>query len=372
MGCFYSANRLAFSVDSSKWDDMSMKWVVPEHSRGRVDAAGAVIVNTDEPPPEVLNHAIDVVTNWRSSHAYPLQTLKMTLLHRAKSQDKEALVAQRLKRLSSIARKLLGQKNMKLSQMQDLGGCRAVVRTVAQLNRLVQAYEMSTAKNPNERAELVKKFDYIAEPKSDGYRSIHLVYKYRSRVPKHSVYNGHRIEIQMRSRLQHAWATAVETVDICTGQALKSSIGNPSWKRFFLLVSNAIALEERCPLVPGTPTDASKLMREIKALVQQLKIFTVLGGVAQGVHLTKKVDRGDSYLVVLDSRAKMVQVTSYSSRELKKASIDYMNIERDSIKKPEIEAVLISVDSVRKLRSAYPNFYLDTRKFVAFVKRFIS
>jgi ppGpp synthetase/RelA/SpoT-type nucleotidyltranferase len=67
---------------------------------------------------------------------------------------------------------------MALSQMQDIGGCRAVVGTVRHVHRLVQLHEDSVAKNPNVRAEFVKKYDYIAAPKSDGYRSIHFVYKY--------------------------------------------------------------------------------------------------------------------------------------------------------------------------------------------------
>lgn len=256
--------------------------------------------------------------------------------------------------------------------MQDLGGCRAVVRTVGQVDRLARVYQKSLAKNPNERAEFVKPFDYIAHPKEDGYRSLHLVYKYRSRVAQRAVYNGLRIEIQIRSRLQHAWATAVETVDICTGQALKSNIGNPAWKRFFLLVSGAIAIRERRPLVPGVPTDQALMKSEIKQLVNDLKIFAVLGGMSEGVHLTQRIDRGDSYLLVLDSQAMTVGVTSYSSSELKKASDEYMNIEKDSLRKPEIQAVLISVDSVQKLRSAYPNFYLDTRTFVKLVEDFIK
>ncbi|HKX17736.1 MAG TPA: (p)ppGpp synthetase, partial [bacterium] len=75
---------------------------------------------------ERFEAALEVINNWRSSHSYPLQALKMTLKLRAKRIDSNAIVAQRLKRLSSIATKLRRNKHMALSQMQDLGGCRAV------------------------------------------------------------------------------------------------------------------------------------------------------------------------------------------------------------------------------------------------------
>jgi ppGpp synthetase/RelA/SpoT-type nucleotidyltranferase len=348
-----------------------MRWVVPEYSRGRVDAAGDLLVSPEEPSEEQIVEAITIINNWRSSHAYPLQALKMTLKLRAKRIDPSALVAQRLKRLSSIARKLLRQDGMKLSRMHDLGGCRAVLSTATQVDRLVKAYERSVAKNPNKRAEFVKKYDYISKPKEDGYRSVHLVYKYRGTLRKHDVFNGLRIEIQIRSRWQHAWATAVETVDLVTGQALKSSIGSPQWKKFFLLMSAAIALREKRQPVPGVPVLKSKLVKEVRRLVAKLKILDVLEGVSAGVHWTTQSKKADSYLLVLNSESKTVQVTGFNASQTTDATEEYLKLETASLKKPEVQAVLVSVDSVQRLRSAYPNFYLDTRAFLKLVRDFI-
>jgi hypothetical protein len=350
-------------------DEFHMKWTCPEYTRGRVDAAGDLLISPTEPTEDELGEAIVTINNWRSSHGYPLQALKMTLRHRSKRIDTDALVAQRLKRLSSIAQKLLRQKGMKLSRMHDLGGCRAVLGTVSQVDKLVEVYEKSDAKNPNSRAEFVKKYDYISKPKDDGYRSVHLVYRYRSVLKKHTVFNGLRIEIQIRSRLQHAWATAVETVDLVTGQALKSSIGNPSWKRFFLLISAAIALREKRQLVPGVPILKSKLVKEIKGLASKLKIIDVLEGVSTGVHFTQQEgSKPDTYLLVLNSKSKTVRIMGFNASQMRYASEQYMRLEKESLKRPEIQAVLVSVDSVQRLRSAYPNFYLDTRSFVKVVR----
>ena len=72
--------------------------------------------------------------NWRSSHGMPLNTFRKTLRLYATRLDSQSLVAQRIKRLSSIELKLRRFPTMKLSQMQDLGGCRAIVNSVQTVN----------------------------------------------------------------------------------------------------------------------------------------------------------------------------------------------------------------------------------------------
>lgn len=81
-----------------------------------------------------------------------MQTMRMTLTTRALKQDETALISQRTKRIPAIRLKLAEhhKKGLKLtlSQMQDIGGCRAVLRTVAQVEELARYYERATAKNP--------------------------------------------------------------------------------------------------------------------------------------------------------------------------------------------------------------------------------
>src|SRR6266567_7569194 len=192
---------------------MAKLWTSPQFPKGRVDWAGDVLAGYKAVSMSDFDLALGIRNNWRSSHSYPLQAVKMTLRKRARQVDNRAIIAQRLKRLSSISAKLVRNRQMHLSQMQDIGGCRAVLKDMAKVNGLVKLYTESWAKNPKVRAEFVKAFDYINGPKIDGYRGIHLIYKYRSASRRHRVWKGLRIEIQIRSRLQHAWATAVETVD---------------------------------------------------------------------------------------------------------------------------------------------------------------
>ena len=108
----------------------------------------------------------------------------------------------------------------------------------------------------------VNEKDYISHPKTDGYRSIHLVYRYSSDKGKEE-YNGLLIEVQIRSKLQHLWATAIETVDFFTRQAIKSNEGQKEWADFFKLVSSAFAINENCPIIEGTTANEKELYIQI-------------------------------------------------------------------------------------------------------------
>jgi ppGpp synthetase/RelA/SpoT-type nucleotidyltranferase len=110
-----------------------MAWTVPQYNREDVNKAGECLI-ADQRVVWIANRdqMLAIINNWRSSHSFPLQSFKMTLLSRAKKIDGKAIVAQRLKRLVSIDAKLRRFADMKLTQMQDIGGCRAVVCAIFQ------------------------------------------------------------------------------------------------------------------------------------------------------------------------------------------------------------------------------------------------
>ncbi len=358
-----------------------MAWVKPQYSRTEINAAGDELIA--ESPADVpleqllrgiedLHRALKAINNWRSSHGYPLQCLKMTLKTRAKKVSRDAIVAQRIKRLSSIEAKLKRWNGMQLARMHDIGGCRAIMRTVQQVQKLKRLYEDSRSKNPHRGAEFVKEYDYIANPKEDGYRGVHLVYKYRSSSRKKQAYNGLRIEIQLRSQLQHAWATAVETVSMFTGQALKSNVGDESWKRFFAVASAALAKRENQPTVPGTPADGTVLLNELRDLYNVLQVETVLSGWGSAVENLTGAPGAHTYLLLLDTTAKTIAVTGFQEAELPSASDAYLAAERAAREKPDKQVVLVSVDTLAGLRRAYPNYFLDTAAFIEAVKQAIA
>ena len=97
---------------------------------------------------------------------------------------------------------------MQLDRMQDIGGIRAVVNSVDEVRRVHE----SLIKGRHQHCPVLPPKDYISNPKDDGYRGIHQVFKYDT--PQHKELKGMQVEVQIRTKLQHYWATAVETLGV--------------------------------------------------------------------------------------------------------------------------------------------------------------
>ncbi len=338
-----------------------MAWAEPNYPKNQVDSAGFRLTGAKALGMN-YSQCLEIINNWRSAHSYPLNSFQMTLRGRARREDKHAIIAQRIKRLESIQNKLTRQKSMQLSQMQDIGGCRAVVETYAQVSDLAQTYT-----NGSLAHEMVGKGkNYITDPKVDGYRSIHLIFRY-SGAGDYKIYSGLKIEIQLRTLLQHAWATAVEAVGIFTKQALKSNQGSGNWLRFFALASSGIALIEKTPAVPGTPDDQAELIAELRELNEILKVQDQLKFFQTFLRNQDRIGIADAkyYLLKLDFSENMIHVSGYPRSKSQQANDDYIKAEAEAEaeSRPNYQVVLVSVDSIAALKRAYPNYFLDTEQF---------
>jgi hypothetical protein len=249
---------------------------------------------------------------------------------------------------------------MRLSHMQDIGGCRAAVRNVRMVRELSNVYKKCRTKH-----KLLRFDDYLTEPPGSGYRGIHLIYSYQSST--RPAYNGLKIEIQLRSRQQHAWATAVETVDVFTGQALKGGRGRTEWQRFFALMGTYIAAKERCPPVPNTPSDPIMLRDQIKEYVSDLDVFHHLWSY-QATLQTKDVPGADYYLMKLNAERQELAILGFKKNELSEAQERYLELEKSIAGHRDKDAVLVSVSSLESLKRAYPNYFADTHVFLQTVK----
>ena len=164
---------------------MTSGWARPAHSKNAVNRAGQTLINETASDLERAE-ALAVVNNWRSSHGFPLNTIAMALRSKATRIDPEAVIARRTKRMPSIVKKPARFPDMRAARMQDLGGCRAVVKDIDAVRAVEAAMRASGHKHRLQGSK-----DYIADPKSDGYRGIHLVYQYRS--DKTEIHNGQLI-----------------------------------------------------------------------------------------------------------------------------------------------------------------------------------
>lgn len=336
-----------------------MAWTEPKFTRKEVDRAAALLASVKRLDEVDLEQAIIVIGNWRAAHAFPLNTFQMGLRRAAQKVLPGALIAQRLKRLPTMLDKLRRMPKTTLTRFQDIGGCRAVVTSLGQVMQLRDAYRRSRMKH-----RLVRERDYIATPRPSGYRCIHLVWRYAGRDG--SAYDGLQIEIQLRTRLQHAWATAVETVGTLLDQSLKSSEGSADWLRFFALVGSAFAFVERTHPVPDTPDSPAELAREIRRLHSKLKVRATLDTYRHALQATEQKGIGESalFLLSLDPMAKRLNVTAFKATDVTAATDAYAKAETQLSSRPGAQVVLVGSHSLATLRKAYPNYFLDTELFL--------
>jgi hypothetical protein len=366
-----------------------MAWTTPHYSRAEVDEAGQVLIRDDEDvvvgpadltPEETAdlgwrkwherNEAIEVINNWRSSHSYPLNAFTVVLRTRARAVNRRAVVSQRIKRLPAIEFKLREfrrrRKVLALSDMQDIGGCRAVLPSVQEVRKLVTLYQAGR----RSAQQLDYPNDYITKPKHTGYRSFHLIYRYRGRKKAH---HGMRIEIQLRSNLQHIWATAVETAGTFQRQALKSSRGDKRWRRFFSLMGTQMAMREGTPPVPNTP-DGSELKDQLRSLATELQVESRLTAYGTAMRETETLAKDSRYYLLelmpgAEGVGSTLTITGFKAKEREAATQAYQKAEQG---KAGADIVLVSVESLDALKRAYPSYFLDTRQFVDAVKEAIQ
>lgn len=342
---------------------MATTRIVPLHSKKAVRRSGDVIGDPTSTP-EQIRVARDVISNFRSSHGYPLIGITMHARQRALRVNPEAIVAQRLKRLPTIIDKLERHPRMNVTTMQDLGGCRVILPTVAEVEDLVAALNASTrAQN-----KIVRTYDYIRDqpgPKASGYRGVHLVYEYQA---SQEDFRGLRIELQVRTDLEHAWATAVETMDLFSGSEIKYDRAEDDIRRFFALVSSLMAHTERTAPVPGAEGSRAELVAELRQLESEIGIVPRLQGYAALVGRHAHSDRRSALTLELRRAEKELDVTVHETL----ADAESRLAELEALNDENLDVVLVGISKVGQLQAAYPNYYANTTVFTEFLTQALA
>lgn len=305
-----------------------------------------------------------VANSWRDSHFLPMRSVYLSVRLKMARGGIRGDMAARPKRMVSIRRKLR-ETSTKLDQMQDIAGCRAILDDIAGVHQLTDRIR---EKFPH---SLRREWHYIEDPKEDGYRSHHLVFDFCPRSSHHEPYQGRRIELQIRTRLQHSWATAVEAVGLFNNQDLKHHRGSEDWLRLFQLVSAEFAHVESCPTVPGVPT-RSLCVAEIKDLNERLGAIGVLENIRTATHYAETFvyDRGKYFLIIYNADH-TVEVESFDNSI--QISARLAGIEREIASgNANAKAVVVEVDKVENLVRTYPNYFGDVSLFVRNLRRIIK
>lgn len=184
--------------------------------------AGGELLSSDD-----HDRALAVLLDHRADHRVPLTKATMGLRSVVRSEQCVVEVSQRLKRVPTILDKLVREPTMQLANMQDIGGCRAVLNSIDEVHRV----QRRLGKN---RPPL-RVFDYIAWPRSSGYRGVHVIVSYDDRP----------VEVQLRTQVMHEWAITVERLGGRLRQDLKSGHGPQPLLDLLEGISEVMAIEEQ-------------------------------------------------------------------------------------------------------------------------------
>lgn len=351
---------------------------MPKNFTGKqIIKAGEDLINPDfSEGHEKFLFAMDVLSFWRFSHEIPLEVALSILQKATLEQDKNAIFAKRLKRYVSIVFKLKRFPKMKLKNMQDIGGCRGIVKDQKKLIKIVRVLrKMPEFKNSQGK---IRYKNYIETPKEDGYRGYHLIGSFPDAYG-----NKKNIEIQLRTTLQHYWATALEIVDLFTGQALKSNQGDENWKRFFFSVGeqfsimenihlfNALEPEEQFRSYVAALNASSENISSCESAQQcchKLDVITKLDAFAASLKIIgdKIIDNPDSGYVLLKINIETHTLSSalFDKEENKLAEAQYIEAEKESAEKNGTVVALVSTTAVGGIKEAYPNYFADSTEFL--------
>lgn len=124
------------------------------------------------------------------------------------------------KTTTSISDKLR-RESIRLTQIQDIAGCRLTVQDIATQDKVVQSlaniFEQTTVVDRRERP-------------SHGYRAVHVIVNCQGKV----------IEVQVRTSLQHTWAELSEKLSDVE-PSIKYGGGNETARTFLIDTSSGIA-----------------------------------------------------------------------------------------------------------------------------------
>ena len=335
-----------------------MVWPAPLYSKNRVRAAGKRIARAKSETGLLLwnirlsREEHDVLENWRTSHGAVLNTAQAWL--RRLEKEQRPVVGQRLKRYNTIVDKLATQRSRDLSTMNDIAGVRLIFRNEDELLQFRKKMDASRARHA--RTHEPDRFDYISNPKDTGYRGIHDVFERQVGSNREaSAWNGLKFEVQLRTAVQHAWATAVEVYDGIQQVRFKfEGSESPAYQQF-LLISEIFARvhENRSSCLPDVSD--TELLKQCSGLEKKTGMMTMFRSLSiaqthraltQNSILQRRTD-GTLYIWTYRNFSQAVQAISEIEEREETAN-----------------AVLVAAKTPQHIREAFRNYFDDTSDFI--------
>lgn len=322
-------------------------------TKSKIDRAGIALAKDSFRNVEEMVELEDVFDEYRKSHLEPLSETTLELQKWLNEYGHDYYIAQRLKRKPQIIRKL-NRLSVRLTQLQDIGGCRIIVEKNELVDQIISFLKGKI--ESTEELKLVRITDYREKGRDiTGYRSVHLLLE-RS---------GKKLELQLRSRIQHYWAESIERTSVIYGRHLKESEGDERVISYFQKLSDAFFEIEsgRTPSVRfRLEIDVAK--KETEEIIRKHSLSKAIDSHVNEdiiLTLTEKERRSSSpinnWIIVFDwSSGKFVSwdIVGKTPDEAIKA---YVHYENQFPAEKHFEVVLIGSSHVATVRKTHSHYF---------------
>lgn len=322
-------------------------------TKSKIDRAGIALAKDSFRNVEEMVELEDVFDEYRKSHLEPLSETTLELQKWLNEYGHDYYIAQRLKRKPQIIRKL-NRLSVRLTQLQDIGGCRIIVEKNELVDQIISFLKGKI--ESTEELKLVRITDYREKGRDiTGYRSVHLLLE-RS---------GKKLELQLRSRIQHYWAESIERTSVIYGRHLKESEGDERVISYFQKLSDAFFEIEsgRTPSVRfRLEIDVAK--KEAEEIIRKHSLSKAIDSHVNEdiiLTLTEKERRSSSpinnWIIVFDwSSGKFVSwdIVGKTPDEAIKA---YVHYENQFPAEKHFEVVLIGSSHVATVRKTHSHYF---------------
>ncbi len=322
----------------------------PGGSKSRVNRAGDAIRGGTATFDDLL-----VVDDWRAAHRAVLNTFQAIL--RTRTRRTKIVVAQRHKRKRTIFDKLHRIPGMRLSRMDDVAGCRLIFKSTNDLYTFRS--ELHKARFKHRLRNDIDKYDYIKQPKNTGYRGIHDVYEYDVNSEAGKSLAGLYVEIQYRTLIQHAWATAVEVIGFITESQPKFQQGDKRYEHAMALASEILARAHEKSKGPFPNLDDKDLIHQFLALDESLALLETL----RGLNAASKTVTDNKNTILVFSQGGDLDIKTF--RDATEALKALFALEKQF---PDRDIVLVRADRSDEIRLAFRNYFSDATEFIRLVE----
>jgi len=339
----------------------------PPSSKRAVKLAGKAIAKQS-----ATTKDIELVDQWRASHGYVINTFQVWLKYHLKKSGVEAEFAQRLKRRKTVEEKLqrVTPEGVPLisdiTTMQDFAGCRLIFDSIEDIQTFRNhLHNPKVLRNVNHKPKhSLEKYNYIESPKNTGYRGIHDIFMHfpRGHVrgdEKSKPWHGLLVEIQYRTRVQHAWATALEISDLIDQKHTKFEFGEDARGEFFAVASELIARKHENIVRAFNQVSYSELTTLLEALEQELGILERLKALRKASPDLKLKKHNVLNIYMGVDGEQLLEAHTYSNAFDAIAMANKLESDLFSV-----NAVYVRADNPSQLRSAYRNYFNDPVDFV--------